>query len=326
MPWFPVDDAFHSHPKARKAGDEAIGLWARAGAYCMAYLTDGFVADWWVKGQPKGLVKARRLIEAELWRRGEKDGESGYYFHDWKAECTKGNILADRRANAARQEVARNPQLRAAIRARDGDACRYCGTPVEWHNRRGPTGGTYDHVIPNGGTTIANLVVCCRGCNSRKGRRTPEQAGMALRPVPNGDGPGGGVSSDLVPDLTPSKSESRSVINPHHTTPHHSSSLVNSGGGVTQATRERPPRPECSEHPENFDGPCRKCKRRREWDEQHAAQAKADELEQRRTIKAHAAQIRRSCRQCDGDGWLLAADGTPVEPAIKCTHQGVSHA
>lgn len=41
-----------------------------------------------------------------------------------------------------------------------------------------------DHVIPlvrGGGYTAENIVPACRSCNSRKGGRTPEQAGMILR-------------------------------------------------------------------------------------------------------------------------------------------------
>lgn len=58
--------------------------------------------------------------------------------------------------------------------ARDGGACRYCGSLDN---------PTFDHVAPRcqgGGDEAENLVVACRSCNSRKGGRTPEQAGMAL--------------------------------------------------------------------------------------------------------------------------------------------------
>jgi hypothetical protein len=51
---------------------------------------------------------------------------------------------------------------------------------VNWKDRRSGQGATYDHVDPNEGNDLGNLVVSCRGCNSRKGSRTPEQAGMAL--------------------------------------------------------------------------------------------------------------------------------------------------
>jgi 5-methylcytosine-specific restriction endonuclease McrA len=41
-----------------------------------------------------------------------------------------------------------------------------------------------DHVVPRcqgGLSTWANLVACCQKCNSTKGGRTPEQAGMQLK-------------------------------------------------------------------------------------------------------------------------------------------------
>lgn len=65
---------------------------------------------------------------------------------------------------------------RKIVYNRDGGACRYCGKKL---------GRSYsvDHVIPKiqGGTSeITNLVLCCRSCNSRKGGRTPEEAGMEL--------------------------------------------------------------------------------------------------------------------------------------------------
>ena len=46
---------------------------------------------------------------------------------------------------------------------------------------------TIDHIIPqlqNGSHDPVNLVWACRPCNSRKGGRTPEQAGMILTMYP----------------------------------------------------------------------------------------------------------------------------------------------
>lgn len=100
MPHFRVDDALHSHPKAQRAGDEAMGMWARAGSFCMAYLTNGFVPDWWVKQQSKGPQKARRLVAAGLWHGGaEQDGERGYMFHEFVGpgrQDSREQIEADR--------------------------------------------------------------------------------------------------------------------------------------------------------------------------------------------------------------------------------------
>ena len=63
----------------------------------------------------------------------------------------------------------------ASVYARDGSACRYCGS-VDLLS--------VDHVVPRcqgGADDEDNLVVACRACNSRKGGRTPQQAGMVLQ-------------------------------------------------------------------------------------------------------------------------------------------------
>jgi 5-methylcytosine-specific restriction endonuclease McrA len=66
---------------------------------------------------------------------------------------------------------------RRNIYARDESKCQYCG-------KRFPTSElTLDHVVPRsrgGGSTWDNLVCCCVACNSRKGGRLPENAGLKL--------------------------------------------------------------------------------------------------------------------------------------------------
>lgn len=72
------------------------------------------------------------------------------------------------------------PALRAAVIQRDGLVCRYCGKVVGENLR-------LDHLVPlaqSGPTSLENLAVSCFRCNRVKGGRTPEQAGMTLRPVP----------------------------------------------------------------------------------------------------------------------------------------------
>jgi len=70
---------------------------------------------------------------------------------------------------------------RRGVLVRDRYRCQYCGCQG--------TSATlnYDHVIPRklGGRTVwENIVTCCYPCNSRKGGRTPAQAGMALLSMP----------------------------------------------------------------------------------------------------------------------------------------------
>ncbi len=65
------------------------------------------------------------------------------------------------------------------ILKRDNYRCQYCG---KWEPDL-----TIDHVIPKnrGGTeSWENLVACCHKCNSFKGNRTPEEAGMKLLKKP----------------------------------------------------------------------------------------------------------------------------------------------
>jgi 5-methylcytosine-specific restriction endonuclease McrA len=89
------------------------------------------------------------------------------------------SVIANNRAAHASQEkrVVCGPptrRTRARIMKRDKRTCRYCAA----FDAR-----TIDHKVPQtkGGTNDdSNLVVACKRCNSRKGARTPEQAGMRL--------------------------------------------------------------------------------------------------------------------------------------------------
>ena len=68
-----------------------------------------------------------------------------------------------------------------ALFARDASLCLYCGKEYGRHSL------TRDHVVPiskGGRDTWENVVCACFHCNSRKGGRTPQQAGMPLLAVP----------------------------------------------------------------------------------------------------------------------------------------------
>jgi hypothetical protein len=70
---------------------------------------------------------------------------------------------------------------RVNIYARDKYTCQYC------REVRAIGELTYDHVVPRrlgGRTEWTNIVTACQDCNLRKGARTPEQAGMALKARP----------------------------------------------------------------------------------------------------------------------------------------------
>lgn len=68
----------------------------------------------------------------------------------------------------ARKANNSDPSLTVPARRRDGDACRYCGKVVNWADRKGNRGGTYDHLkMP--ARSWHDLVVACIECNGGRG-------------------------------------------------------------------------------------------------------------------------------------------------------------
>ena len=70
------------------------------------------------------------------------------------------------------------PVSRKNLLRRDANQCQYCG------NRKDLT---IDHIIPRskgGKHSWNNVVIACVTCNSRKGNKTPTEAGMSLANKP----------------------------------------------------------------------------------------------------------------------------------------------
>lgn len=127
MPHFKVSDDSHSHPKVIMAGDAAWGMWNRAGCWSTGYGTDGFIPDWWVKQQPQGVAKAKRLVAAQLWHRGEYEGDrpeyqgiKGYNFHEWRQDSYE-KVEADRKKwrDKKTQQRATSPPMSPGDNTRD---------------------------------------------------------------------------------------------------------------------------------------------------------------------------------------------------------------
>ena len=80
-----------------------------------------------------------------------------------------------------RRNDTRNGALIVPIRARDGDACRWCGNVVYWGNQKGGRGATYDHLNPGvPAEAPEDMVVACRSCNSSR----KDNAGWAIDLLP----------------------------------------------------------------------------------------------------------------------------------------------
>jgi hypothetical protein len=104
--WFKVDDNLAFHRKVVAAGNAAMGMWVRAGAWCSQMLTDGFIPDHMIAiiGSP---AQRDKLIKVGLWI--AVDG--GCRFHEWNEkgrQPTSQSVREEREKAAARQARHRN--------------------------------------------------------------------------------------------------------------------------------------------------------------------------------------------------------------------------
>jgi hypothetical protein len=113
MAWFAVDDNAWSHPKLVAAGNAALGLWLRCGAYAAQHLTDGIVPGAVVhmcKGTP---AQVRRLVEAGLWHehghtcphpKCAQPAPGDYYMHDYLAPYNPTRDEVERKRDRAAEK------------------------------------------------------------------------------------------------------------------------------------------------------------------------------------------------------------------------------
>ncbi len=117
MVWFKVDDSLSTHPKVMAAGNEAMGLWVRAGSWCAQQLSDGFIPTSIVQMLAGSRSKsASRLVEAGLWT--VSDG--GYAFVNWAERQPSKDAVETRRA----EDAERKARARAAKRRGSDDSVR----------------------------------------------------------------------------------------------------------------------------------------------------------------------------------------------------------
>ncbi|MCB2222952.1 MAG: HNH endonuclease [Actinobacteria bacterium] len=126
--------------------------------------------------EPLSVVSARRAVVLLVRDKAELvEAQAGH----WSSERMRVPIPSViRLVRYVRVPYRRRvPLNRRAVFARDESVCQYCGDRAE----------NLDHVVPRsrGGThTWENVVAACRSCNTRKGNRTPSEAGMPLARAP----------------------------------------------------------------------------------------------------------------------------------------------
>ena len=146
---------------------------------------------------PVSVTTARRAIVLLFGGSARALGEAGetHDFLRWRHMPVRdlddalpivgGALRVPRVLHLVRYDRAPRPVVRLTRRnvmLRDQHTCQYCG------RRPGVRDLNLDHVLPRsrgGADSWENLVTSCRSCNLRKGRRTPDEAGMRLLHMPH---------------------------------------------------------------------------------------------------------------------------------------------
>lgn len=149
MPWFRLDDSFHSHPKVLRAGNEAVGLYVRCGTYAADHTTDGFVERSIVLLYGTEALAAR-LVDAGLWHRTR----GGWNIHDYlDYNPSREAVEKERKDKAERQKRWREKQSRRVTGTSDnasGDAAPPRPAPKEAGRAVPAPGAPSGRAIPSG--------------------------------------------------------------------------------------------------------------------------------------------------------------------------------
>lgn len=252
--FFQVDDKLHVNLKitgmietegVKKAGP-AMMLWTLAGSRAQDAGSDGVTTEGDIVrltlDRREGLKAAQMLVAYQLWHGPGHDCDKcppvapgTYRFHDWFQFGYDTGEQA--KVSTAKRKELKDEQLRNAVWARDSiepgvALCRYCGHKVARSDRKSDRRPHLDHVDPTRAIGPTNVVVACGKCNQAKYNRTPEQAGMTLRPPPD---PGSG--SDPESDLD--QTEIRSDSGPDQTGPRVPRGRAREGAGLVGSGRGR---------------------------------------------------------------------------------------
>ena len=126
--------------------------------------------------EPLSVVPVRRAIVLVLRERADVVASNGKVWHSERIEMSAPSVI--RLRHFVRIPYSRRvPLNRKTVFHRDSHLCQYCGRHAE----------NIDHVVPKsqgGSHTWENVIACCRRCNTRKGGRTPREAGLSLRRRP----------------------------------------------------------------------------------------------------------------------------------------------
>lgn len=128
MSWFALDDGFDSHPKVRKAGNAAVGLFVRLGVHATKHLTEGhldadIVRDYGTPATVRKLVSVGMLHAFDHGcKRCEQPAEDGYVIHDYLDYNKSRAQIEVARENARKRQQKGRDNARLSRDSRDSGA------------------------------------------------------------------------------------------------------------------------------------------------------------------------------------------------------------
>jgi len=269
MPWFYVDDGFSDSKPVMDMPDRyrlaACGLWVLAGSWSAKEELDGFVPLSKLRQ-----IGARPAIIAALTEPGPMSAPL----------CTK--VSGGIQFNAWEKWQPTKAELEAErienARKREADAER----------KRA------ERLAKEGISSAPSR-------RRRKGRNAVTSADLDTAVEPSDSCPSGHVA-DVQRD---SRARAGARLDPTRPDPTRPSLSVETLGGGVASGDAHDPRPQCPEHEENYDKPCPACRKRRKWDEDHAA----DELQRKRAERQSIIDAVKACLECDEFGRTVNEDG-----------------
>ena len=194
MAWLEIHQSLRDHRKTLEAADTLdvkpvtmMGMMVSFWLWAIDNVPDGDVSK----------IRPRTLARAAQWDGDPEEFigtlvacgwldkyEDCLLIHDWHDYVGKLLERREQENNYKKRQRALYGNMRVIkeVRRRDGDNCRYCGKEVNWDDRKGPGGGTYSFIDPEGGSRVENIIVVCRGCSSKWSNMPPEEAKAALLP------------------------------------------------------------------------------------------------------------------------------------------------
>lgn len=126
--------------------------------------------------EPLSVIPVRRALVLVLRERADVLVTNGAFWRSEAVSMPSPSVVRLKRYVRVPYQR-RVPVNRRTVFQRDGHRCQYCGRQAE----------NLDHVVPRsqgGEHSWANVVAACRRCNTKKGGRTPAEAGLRLVSAP----------------------------------------------------------------------------------------------------------------------------------------------